>query len=101
MGLGAMIYIPSFIKGGSGFQKLIGGDTQTHREHGDLTRSKKSRQKNVFGIPTKKKRNRIDRSRISGEEYKSCSIEVIPRKQIWPSCKHVIGMLHFSTSTCK
>jgi hypothetical protein len=25
MGLGAMIYIPSFIKSGSGIQKLIGG----------------------------------------------------------------------------
>jgi hypothetical protein len=31
MGSGAMIYIPSFIKIGSGIQKLIGGfrDTQT------------------------------------------------------------------------
>jgi hypothetical protein len=28
MGSGAMIYIPSFIKIGSGIQKLIGGDTQ-------------------------------------------------------------------------
>jgi hypothetical protein len=36
MGSGAMIYIPSFIKNGSGIQKLICGDTQTHREHGDL-----------------------------------------------------------------
>jgi hypothetical protein len=35
MGSGAMIYIPSFIKIGSGIQKLIGGDTQTHRQHGD------------------------------------------------------------------
>jgi hypothetical protein len=32
----AMIYIPSFIKVGSGTQKLIGGNTQAHREHGDL-----------------------------------------------------------------
>jgi hypothetical protein len=31
MGSGAMIYIPSFIKIGSGIQKLIRGDTQTHR----------------------------------------------------------------------
>jgi hypothetical protein len=31
MGSGAMIYIPNFIKIGSGIQKLIGGiDTQTH-----------------------------------------------------------------------
>jgi hypothetical protein len=32
-----MIYIPSFIKFGSGIQKLTGGDTQTHRrviQHG-------------------------------------------------------------------
>jgi hypothetical protein len=29
VGSGAMIYIPSFIKIGSGNQKLIGGDTQT------------------------------------------------------------------------
>jgi hypothetical protein len=36
MGSGAMIYIPSFIKTGSGIQKLIGGDSQTHREHDDL-----------------------------------------------------------------
>jgi hypothetical protein len=31
MGSGAMIYIPSFIKIGSGSQKLIEGDTQTAR----------------------------------------------------------------------
>jgi hypothetical protein len=31
MGSGGMIYIPSFIKTGSGIQKLIGGDT--HTEH--------------------------------------------------------------------
>jgi hypothetical protein len=31
MGSGAMIYVPSFIKAGSGIQKLMGGgDTQTH-----------------------------------------------------------------------
>jgi hypothetical protein len=29
MGSGAVIYIPNFIKIGSGIQKLIGGDTQT------------------------------------------------------------------------
>jgi hypothetical protein len=29
MGSGAMIYIPSFIKIGSGIQKLTRGDTQT------------------------------------------------------------------------
>jgi hypothetical protein len=32
MGSGAMIYLPSFIKFGSGIQKLTGG---THRQHGD------------------------------------------------------------------
>jgi hypothetical protein len=31
MGSGTMICIPSFIKIGSGIQKLIGGDTQTCR----------------------------------------------------------------------
>jgi hypothetical protein len=36
MGSGAMAYIPSFIKIGSGIQKLIGLDTQKHRQHGDL-----------------------------------------------------------------
>jgi hypothetical protein len=37
MGSGAMIYsyIPSFIKIGSGIQKLIGGHSQTHRQPGD------------------------------------------------------------------
>jgi hypothetical protein len=29
MGSGVIIHIPSFIKIGSGIQKLIGGDTQT------------------------------------------------------------------------
>jgi hypothetical protein len=33
---GAMIYITSFIKIGSSIQKLIKGDTQTHRQHDDL-----------------------------------------------------------------
>jgi hypothetical protein len=31
-----MIYLPSFIKIGSGIQKLMGGKTKTYREHGDL-----------------------------------------------------------------
>jgi hypothetical protein len=30
MGSGAVIYVPSFIKIGSGIQKLRGGDTQAH-----------------------------------------------------------------------
>jgi hypothetical protein len=38
MGSGVMTYIPSLIKIGSGIQKLIGGDSQTHRQHGDLIR---------------------------------------------------------------
>jgi hypothetical protein len=33
MGSGAIIYVPSFIKIGSGIQKLIWG---IHRQHGDL-----------------------------------------------------------------
>jgi hypothetical protein len=35
MGSGAMIYIPSLIKIVSGIQKLMRGDSQTHRQHGD------------------------------------------------------------------
>jgi hypothetical protein len=38
MGSGAMIYIPAFIKIGAGIRKLIRGDTQIHRKHGDLIR---------------------------------------------------------------
>jgi hypothetical protein len=30
MGSGAVIYVPSLVKIGSGVQKLIRGDTQTH-----------------------------------------------------------------------
>jgi hypothetical protein len=30
--LGVMVYIPSFIKIGSGIQKLIGRDTDTHTQ---------------------------------------------------------------------
>jgi hypothetical protein len=36
MGSGAMIYVPSFIKTGSGIRKLTGGDSQAHRAHGHL-----------------------------------------------------------------
>jgi hypothetical protein len=36
MGSGAMIYISSFIKIGSGIQKLTVSDSQTPRQHGDL-----------------------------------------------------------------
>jgi hypothetical protein len=36
MGSRAIIYIPSFIKIGLGIQKFIGGDSSTHRQHGDL-----------------------------------------------------------------
>jgi hypothetical protein len=37
VGLGAMTceYVPSFMKIGSGIQKLMVGNTQTHRQHGD------------------------------------------------------------------
>jgi hypothetical protein len=34
--VGAMIYIPSFVTIRSGIQKIIMGDSQTHRQHGDL-----------------------------------------------------------------
>jgi hypothetical protein len=38
MGSGGMIYVPSFIKIGSGIRKLIGEytDIQTQRQQGDL-----------------------------------------------------------------
>jgi hypothetical protein len=36
MGSGAVMNVPSFIKIRSGIQKLIEGDTQTHRQQGDL-----------------------------------------------------------------
>jgi hypothetical protein len=37
IGPGAMIYIPSFIKIGSGIQRLLGGGgIRRHTEHGDL-----------------------------------------------------------------
>jgi hypothetical protein len=35
MGSGAVMYIPSFIKNGSGIQKSI-GEIHIHRQHGDL-----------------------------------------------------------------
>jgi hypothetical protein len=35
MGSGAMIYISSFLKIGSGIRKSIRGDTQTYRLEGD------------------------------------------------------------------
>jgi hypothetical protein len=38
MASSAMICIPSFIDVGSGIQKLMGGDTQTHR-HADTHRA--------------------------------------------------------------
>jgi hypothetical protein len=36
IGSGVMTYMPNFIKIGSGIQTLIGEDTQTYRQHGDL-----------------------------------------------------------------
>jgi hypothetical protein len=36
MGSGPKMFTPRFVKIGSGIQKLISGDTQTHRQHGDL-----------------------------------------------------------------
>jgi hypothetical protein len=35
MGSGAVMYVPGFIKIGSGIQKVNRGDTQTHRQLGD------------------------------------------------------------------
>jgi hypothetical protein len=35
MGSGAKIYIPGFIKVGSGIQKLMGGGGVTHTQEGD------------------------------------------------------------------
>jgi hypothetical protein len=35
---GAMIYIPHFIRIGYAIQKLICGDSQRHRQHGDCKR---------------------------------------------------------------
>jgi hypothetical protein len=35
MNSGVMIYIPSFIKTGSGIEKLLRSGAQTHRHHGD------------------------------------------------------------------
>jgi hypothetical protein len=40
MGSGAVIYVPSFIKTGSGIRKLMGGGggyKDTHRQQSDLT----------------------------------------------------------------
>jgi hypothetical protein len=35
LGSGAMAYVPSLLKIGSGIQKLLKGDTETHMQHGD------------------------------------------------------------------
>jgi hypothetical protein len=35
MGSGVITYITSFMKIGSGIQKLIEGESQTYRQHGD------------------------------------------------------------------
>jgi hypothetical protein len=56
MDSGAMIYTPSFIKIGSGIQKLLGEDTQAHRQQGDLIsllsffKNKESRLKIKVGL---------------------------------------------------
>jgi hypothetical protein len=36
MGSGDMMYMPSFRKIGSAIRKLIGRDSETHRQHGDI-----------------------------------------------------------------
>jgi hypothetical protein len=60
MGSGALIYIPSFIKIGSGIQKVVGGEgCIDHRQHGDLIslpllfQNKERRLKMSFNILTK------------------------------------------------
>jgi hypothetical protein len=35
MGSDTVIYMPSFMKIGSGIQKLVKGDSHLHRKHGD------------------------------------------------------------------
>jgi hypothetical protein len=53
VGSGIMIHIQTLIKTGSAIQKLIKGDTQRHREHGDrislllFFRNKESRPKGL------------------------------------------------------
>jgi Flp pilus assembly CpaE family ATPase len=68
MGSGAMMYIPSFIKIGSGIEKLLEGSI--HRQHGDcisllsLFKNKQSRLKMYKFMNTKFRRltNSIDLS---------------------------------------
>jgi hypothetical protein len=51
MGSGAMIYIPSFTEIGSVIQKLMRvGDSQTHREDGDLISLLPYFEKNRVGL---------------------------------------------------
>jgi hypothetical protein len=56
MGSGAMTYIPSFIKIGSGIQKLIGG---IHRRHGELISPLLFFQNKVNKIKIRKKYSEI------------------------------------------
>jgi hypothetical protein len=51
-----MIFIPSFIKIGSGIQKLTWGDTQTHRQHGDVISLLSAFQNKYSRLIIKKKR---------------------------------------------
>jgi hypothetical protein len=69
MSLAALIYT----KFHKGWLRLSEVDRRgyTNTQYADLTRSKKSRLKNILEFPTKKRRNMIHISRISGEEYKS------------------------------
>jgi hypothetical protein len=39
MGSGAVIYVPSFIKIGSGVEKLIWGDTPTHTDSSVISKA--------------------------------------------------------------
>jgi hypothetical protein len=85
MGSGAVIYVPSFIKIGSGIQKLIGGiHRHTHRQQGDLIslllffQNKESRLKNpshqsvcLYVCPPIVARKRLGNKRYRGNESTS------------------------------
>jgi hypothetical protein len=64
MGLGAVIYLPSFIKIGSGVQKLMGGDTQTRTQTHTHTRTATWSHKPILFFQDKQ--SRLKRTRMVG-----------------------------------